>query len=206
MSKELTINELEKLRKEKCAIIDIRKPDIFARGFIPGSYNFYLDINFTKNTSYFVQKDQSVAIIDEEINLDKNFKKIKTLGFKNLKGFLKGGIDIWEEFGKPLDLVISISAYEFSLELKHSKMKFIDIREYDEFKKKRIENTENLTVEDIIYEKVDINKNDIYCIFCNDGVLSMAVNSYMKTKGFHNIYHVSGGFQAAEKQEGIEFV
>jgi hydroxyacylglutathione hydrolase len=206
VSKELTINQIEEFREKKFAIIDIRRPDIFARGFIPGSYNVFLDNKFIKNALYFVQKDQAAIIVDEEVNGDENFQKIRSLGFKNLKGYLKGGIDIWEEFGKPLDLVISISAYEFSLELKHSKIKFIDIREYDDFKQKRIENTENLNVEDIIYEKVDINKNDIYCIFCNDGVSSMSVNSYMKTKVFHNIYHVSGGFQAAEKEKRIEFV
>lgn len=206
MKVELSINQLETLRKENNAIIDVRHPNEFALQFIPGSYNVYIDDGFKDHASFFVQKDQAMVIVDREANGDGNYKKISALGYKNLKGYLKGGIDIWADFGKRLDMVISISAYEFSLELKHSNMNFIDIRNEEEYEKSRIVDALNVMPKDIIYGHFGLDKEMMYCFFCEDGILSMSLNSYLKTKGYHNIYHLSGGFAAARQEKGIDII
>jgi len=69
--------------------------------------------------------------------------RLSRVGFDNTLGYLKGGVDAWEEAGKEVDTVNSISAAELESSFGDVKDKIFDVRKVSEFESEHIEEASN---------------------------------------------------------------
>ncbi|MDI6644877.1 MAG: rhodanese-like domain-containing protein [Methanobacteriaceae archaeon] len=71
----------------------------------------------------------------------------------------------------------------------------IDVRTYDEFKEEHINGAVQLDYYSVTFkEELDqLNKNNIYLIYCRTGVRSRNTLDLMNSLGFNNCFNLLGG-------------
>lgn len=102
---EIKAAEFEKLRaRRKTIVLDVRSPEEFARGHIPGALN--ADINSPEFAAKAAGFDKKQTIL---VNCHAGSRgaiagaKLAELGFKNV-GNLEGGLDAWEKAGNKAEV------------------------------------------------------------------------------------------------------
>jgi hydroxyacylglutathione hydrolase len=206
MADALTLEEFIKKQESGYQVIDLREPEGFAEEFIPGSLNIVMDDDFLDIAKYFIYKTQKLILVSEPGWEDYSIRKLRAFGYSEIAGYLASGIKPWIEHNKPIDVVISIDADEMALDLKYGKQLYYDIRDNASFEKLHMEEAENIEPIVLIEDPAVIDDDKIICIFCDDGKLSMALISYLKTHKKHNLHHIIGGFEAIRKNSEILMV
>jgi rhodanese-related sulfurtransferase len=204
-SYSLSLEKFEELSNQLNTIVDLRDPTLFATAFIPGSINLMLNDHFSERADHFFQKDQAIILVADDGNEEESIRTLKKLKYTNIKGYLENGISSWLLKNKPIDVVISIDAEELSLEIKYGDLVFFDIRSKEKFKISHIKSAKNYDTDVLIGDHELIDDLRTTAVYCDDGCLSMALISYLKTHKKHNFYHVSGGFKKIMGDPEIEF-
>lgn len=190
---ELSASEFASIMQDLDAVvIDTRKPEAFAQGFIPGAISIGLDGDFAPWVGILVTDiRQPIVLVTDEGAEEEAVTRLARIGYDNVRGFLKGGMDAWRNEDMTVDTIQTIEAEEF---VKHpDSMRVLDVRRYGEFDAGHVENAKNIPL-DFIYSKMDDMPEEPFYIHCKGGYRSIAAASVLKSKGFENIVNINGGF------------
>ncbi len=202
----LTIQQFEEEIKNGATIIDTRIPDFFELGFIPSSYNFGLNGQYAIWAATILDIAQPIIIVAKHGTEKESIERLTRVGFDTILGFLDGGFDAWKNADKKIDMVISISAEEFALDVKHnSNAKTIDVRKPNEFETKHVVDASNIQLSELANKMNELEKSTEYLVHCAGGYRSMIAASMLKANGFNYIKNVWGGFEKI-KDEKVKLV
>lgn len=182
-------------------VLDTRKPDEFVQGFIPRSINIGVSGDFAPWVGTLITDiKQPLVIVAEDDKLEEVITRLARVGYENVLGYLKGGINAWKNAGKDVDMIESITAQEFEERLKTDKTaKVIDVRKSSEFSAQHIEGATFAPLAQINEHLVDFEENKTNYIHCAGGYRSVIAASILKSRGIHNIVNIVGGFKAIEQ-------
>ena len=188
-------------------VIDSRVPDIFERGFIPGSINIGLNGQYAIWAAELFSLDRKIILVCSEGREEESVTRLARVGFENVAGFLKGGFKSYADSGKEIDLIISIDPYEFSLDYKHDDIKVLDVRKQGEWDTAHLGKAKHVCLSKIAdnLEIFENDKNPVY-IHCAGGYRSMIAASYLRQNGFKLIKNVLGGFNKIKDEEGLDIL
>ncbi|MBS3914888.1 MAG: MBL fold metallo-hydrolase [Bacteroidetes bacterium] len=180
--------------KAGALVLDSRIPDLYEIGFIPGAINIGLNGQYAIWAATLFDLDRKIVIVAEAGKERESIVRLTRVGFSNIKGYLSGGMDVWQENHKPLDMVISITPEEFALDKKYSEVNILDVRKPSEWAQGIVENAHLLNLEDL-QDKLDtLDPEAEYEIHCAGGYRSMIACSILKAHGFNRIKNVYGGY------------
>lgn len=183
-------------------MLDTRAPQTFTKGFIPNSINIGLGGQFAPWVGALVPGvKQEILLICDPGKEEEAVTRLSRVGYDNVLGFLKGGIDAWQASGKDLDSIKSISAEEFANELKAHKIKIIDVRKPGEFASEHVEDAVNLPLDFINDTMAEFSDDETMYLHCAGGYRSMIAASILKSRGFENLVEVAGGYGAIKKTD-----
>ncbi|WP_421871069.1 MBL fold metallo-hydrolase [Marinoscillum sp.] len=187
---------------EGALVVDTRKPAQFAEGHIPNSIFIGIDGSFAPWVGALIPDlQQPIVFIADEGREEEVVTRLSRVGYDNTLGFLKGGLDAWKAAGKEVDSVKSIPATEFAEEFKSGKLKVLDVRKPGEFQSEHVEDAQSLPL-DYISESMDqISKDETYHVHCAGGYRSMIASSILKSRGYHNVVDIAGGYKAISETE-----
>lgn len=120
--KSLSVDEFENEIKNKALVLDTRNPEEFENGFVKGAINIGLNGRFAEWVGTLININQPLLIVAEEGKEEESILRLARVGYENVKGYLKGGYNSWMTAGKSLDMVLTIDAEEFELDMKHEKI------------------------------------------------------------------------------------
>jgi hydroxyacylglutathione hydrolase len=185
-------------------ILDTRDAQQFAKGFIPNSINIGIDGSFAPWVGAMIPDiKQPILIVDEPGREHEVIIRLARVGYDNTIGFLNGGFEAWEQAGKEVDTITSISPEELALEMKKGKVNILDVRKESEYKSEHIENAENLPLDYINENMARVDNNKTYYAHCAGGYRSMIFASIMKARGYNNIIDIKGGFKTIKEVKDI---
>src|SRR5690606_6098201 len=95
--------------KEGAVILDTRAANDFEKGFIPGSINIGLNGQFAVWVGTLLPINAPLVLVTEPGKEEESVLRLARVGYENVRGYLKGGIQSWDE---TLDTVRSIHAHE----------------------------------------------------------------------------------------------
>lgn len=198
--KPLSIEEFEHLIEfEKLMILDTRKADVFAQGFIPSSINIGLDGNFAQWVGEVIKNvNQKMVLITDEGKELEAITRLSRIGFDSVQGFLKGGFQSWGNSGLPIDTIERIEANELENLYDENPLIF-DVRKKSEFDSKHIVDSENTPLNQLHQHFAQFPKATPFILICAGGYRSMIAASIVKQNGWHHFKDVRGGFAAVEK-------
>ncbi|MBC7383693.1 MAG: MBL fold metallo-hydrolase [Bacteroidia bacterium] len=201
--KELNLIDYDTLIKiENTVVLDTRLPDLFENGFIPGSVSLGLSGQYAIWAATLFHLHQPVILICEIGSEEESVQRLARVGFDNVKGYLKGGFETWISARRKVDMVISISAEEFALDIKHNeKAVVVDVRKPGEFNAGHVLNATSVPLSELIERIEELEKSSELLIHCAGGYRSMMAASLMKRNGYYNIKNVWGGYAKIKEEE-----
>lgn len=182
-------------------ILDTRKPQDFAKGFIPNSINIGIDGGFAPWVGALITNiRQEILLVTDKGREEEVVTRMARVGYDNTLGYLEGGFEAWKEAGKETDSITSITATELG-DIHHQDpgIHILDVRKQSEFEAEHIENAENLPLDYINEHFSGLDKDKPYFIHCAGGYRSMIFASILKARGFEHITDIQGGFKSIQE-------
>ncbi len=180
-NQSLSLPLFEKAVEEGAVIIDTRKPDDFEMGFIPGAINIGLNGQYAIWAATLLDLKQPLVIVAAEGTEEESIIRLARVGFENIQGYLLGGFEDWRKADKPLDMVVSIDADEFALDVKHTpQMQMLDVRKLSEWEAGHVKGSRFFPLQDLPEAFKSLNKEEDYYVYCGGGYRSMVAISLLK--------------------------
>jgi hydroxyacylglutathione hydrolase len=186
-------------------IIDTRKPDAFGKGFIPRSIFIGIDGDFAPWVGTLVRDiQQEILIVADEGREEEVVRRLARVGYDNVLGYLQGGIEAWKASGRETDEIDTVSAEEFAEIYKRNNLIIKDVRKTSEFETGHIKDAENIPLAQISELMTEFDKEEPNYVHCAGGYRSMVAASILKSRGYHNVVNIEGGFGAILKTGVLE--
>jgi rhodanese-related sulfurtransferase len=184
-------------------ILDVRHQDDFSKGHIPKSIFIGIDGQFAPWVGALIlDYKQPILLVTPEGREEETITRLSRVGYDNTLGFLAGGFDAWKNYGLEYDTLNSVTASELEEKLVNEALVF-DVRKPGEFEAEHIENVPSTPLDFLNEHLAEFPKEDDFYIHCAGGYRSVIAASILKSRGYHNVIDVKGGY-AAIKNTGIK--
>ena len=202
----LSIVEFENLAKQDDVIIvDTRHQNDFVNGFIPGSVFIGIKGNFATWVGTVIKDvNQKIVFIADEGSEEEVATRFARVGFDNLLGYLDGSFKTWNESGKEVASIPSISVKEFSERAAKGKVDIIDARKESEYNSHHVVDAKNIPLDYLEPNEVIVDNPENTFVHCAGGYRSVIFLSLLAKVGKTGITNVEGGFSSIEKENKLE--
>jgi len=178
------------------AIADVRLPQAFGGGHIPGSYSIWLGGMalfpgwlFDENTDLLL-----VPYRDEDAWIADRF--LCRIGFDKVAGYLCGGFETWQNMAMPIEFTGELHVDALKPLLDTGYMRLIDVREPREWREGIVPGAMLRYVGDLEKAIPDIPRDRPVAVMCSIGHRGSLGASILQKAGFSQVYNVPGGFTA----------
>lgn len=198
---ELVANETEAL------ILDVRHQDDFAKGHIPKSIFIGIDGQFAPWVGALIlDVKQPILLVTPVGREEEAIMRLARVGYDNTVGYLDGGFESWKNAGLEFDTVTSVSAEKLEEILNqvpndNTKIPVFDVRKPGEYTAEHILDVPSTPLDFINEHLSEFPKEETFYVHCAGGYRSMIAASILKSRGYHNVIDVLGGFSAIKKTE-----
>lgn len=179
-------------------ILDTRDPQVFAKGFIPKSINIGLNGQFAPWVGALITDlKQELLLVTDEGKEQEAITRLARVGYDNTIGYLAGGIAAWQNAGKEVDQIESISAEAFETVFHTNEIvNALDVRKPGEYDSEHLELTLARPLDYINDWTSELNPDQTYYIHCAGGYRSMIAASILKARGINDVIDIAGGYGA----------
>lgn len=180
-------------------LLDVRDPNDFAKGHIPGSINIGLNGQFAPWVGEMITDVKQPILIVAPLGQEaETVMRLARVGFDNTLGYLENGFAAWQEAGKPVETVNRITAGEFEQRWQKGE-RVLDLRRDGEYAAEHLDEAFHRPLSDINYWIAEIKPDEHFTLYCGSGYRSMIAASILKARGYDNFTEVAGGFGAISK-------
>jgi glyoxylase-like metal-dependent hydrolase (beta-lactamase superfamily II)/rhodanese-related sulfurtransferase len=197
----LTVEEFQILSENNdVLILDTRKAEDFAKGFIPNSLNIGLESNFAMWVGELIADiKQKILLVTYPGKEEESIIRLSRVGYDHAVGYLDGGFDAWINANKKIDVVNRIYAKDLMHQLENNQTLLIDVRKKSEFNAEHVIDAINIPLNEISKRVSEFPKNKPFVLNCAGGYRSMIAASILKQNGLSNFSDVIGGFSEIKK-------
>lgn len=179
-------------------ILDTRKAEDFAKGFIPNAINIGIDGSFAPWVGNMIPDiKQEILLVTEEGREEEAVIRLARVGYDFTIGYLKGGFKAWKDAHKEIDHIEQVTAEELAdIVETNPRTHILDVRKQSEFMSEHLLDVKNTPLDFINDSMAEIDKSRKHYVHCAGGYRSMIFISILKARGFDNLVNIKGGFNA----------
>jgi hydroxyacylglutathione hydrolase len=177
---------------------------------VPGSINVTMVRAAVGTRAAWVVDAESEVVVaaasDEEAL--RMGRLLEAVGFRQISGFLAGGVDAWRDAGLPVEATPAIDIPELAERLRRGDVRLLDVREDDEWEEGHVDGSLHVPYHDLrdgLPEELR-NGGQPLAVACSAGNRSSIAVSLLRRAGIDNLIHVAEGGIAELPREGIELV
>lgn len=202
-TKALTPELFETVVNETGAVmLDCRTEQEFSECHVPRSTFIGLNGDFAPWVgALIVDVKQPIVLILDEDHLEEAITRLSRVGFDQIFGYLKGGLDAWKADGREVDSIKGINAETLAAKASAGTDFIVDVRKQSEFAEAHVRNAENIPLVSLNEHLASLPSDRPFYIHCEGGYRSVIANSMLKAKGIHNGIDVRGGFEAIKETD-----
>ena len=194
----LTANEVNNMLKEKLIILDVRSVEDFSSSHIPGSIFIGLDGRFAPWVGEILEDvSKKLILVAPEGREKEAIIRLSRVGFDNVIGYLKGGINSWIKSGGIISKVLNESASKFSTV--NNNKDILDVRSKNEYKCESLLNSINIPLIDLSKSIDKVSFEKTFYVHCKGGYRSMIAASILLANGISNFLNIPGGYDKIKK-------
>ncbi|WP_276167863.1 MBL fold metallo-hydrolase [Zobellia alginiliquefaciens] len=200
---ELDPEAFEAMANETGAVVlDVRHQKDFIEGHIPRSIFIGLNGDFAPWVGALIaDTKQPLLLVTPEGMEEEAVTRLSRVGFDATIGILKGGFDAWKKSGKDFDTITSITAEEAKSKIENKEAEVFDVRKESEFLSEHVIDAVNTPLDGLNEYLKEFPKDKTFLVHCAGGYRSVIAESILKSRGFHNLIDIGGGFGALKKAE-----
>tara|TARA_Y100000782_G_scaffold115604_1_gene161398 strand:- start:1707 stop:3122 length:1416 start_codon:yes stop_codon:yes gene_type:complete len=181
-------------------MLDVRSAEEYVKSHVPNSIFVGIDGSFATWVGTLIEDlKQAIVLITPEGREEETVTRLARVGYDNTIGYLAGGMDAWVKAGKEVDTVDSITPAEFVSRVEEGKVPVVvDVRKKSEYDSQHLaaDNVKNIPLDWINNSMEQFEKENTMYLHCAGGYRSLITASILKSRGYHNIVNVEGGFNA----------
>jgi len=188
------------MEDETVLLLDVRGPQVFCKGFVPGSINIGLKGDFAPWVGTLItDMKQRIALVTEPGEEEEAITRLARVGYDGVVGYLEGGFESWDNSENEIDQIESISAEVFAELASEKKVNTIDVRKPTEFEAEHLESVTSAPLHELNQHMSAFKSGENNYIHCAGGYRSMIAASIAKSRGIHNVIDIAGGYSAISK-------
>jgi hydroxyacylglutathione hydrolase len=189
-------------------LIDGRDQREFDGAHVPGSVNVTMNqAGVGTRAAWAAEPDSKVIVTaagdDESQRL---VRMLEAVGFRNILGYLAGGVLAWNASGFDYDSTPAIDVPGLAEKLKSGDVMLLDVRSEEEWESGHVEGSINVPYQSLREGIPDElrNANKTLAVACSGGIRSALAASILRREGIHDIEHVADGGVPMLEQEDVE--
>jgi hydroxyacylglutathione hydrolase len=201
--KPVEAHEFQSLIEEGHVVVDLRSKEAFAGGHVPGAY--YVGHRPAMWGSWTVPYDTPILLVaDNAEQARRSAVGLSRVGLDDVRGFLRGGMDRWEEHGLDISTLGFLSPNDLSHQLENGEfVNVLDVRGDAEWESGAISGAAHVIAGQVPDRLDEVPpSNHPLAIVCNSGFQSTVVGSVLARHGYKDLFNVTGGMNAW-RQNGL---
>lgn len=171
--------------QKQFVILDTRPVEKLWYGYIQGSIGISLKTNYAIMAAKNIDFDQKILLVAEEGEEEESILRLARVGFENVVGYLKGGIDAWKSSKLPISTLRHVKVEEALATAAKEPSRILDVREQSEFSSLGVIEGSLLNS----MSSLDISKipsSGPIAIMCRGGQRATFVATKLQREGFKN--------------------
>jgi hydroxyacylglutathione hydrolase len=183
------------LAKGGC-VLDVRSPEDFGAGHIPGAVNVWIDSpQFANRAGWFVPPDTAILlVVGGPSDLGRAVAGLSRIGLDEVAGYLQWGMSEWRGQGQPVGSVPQITVHELAtMREERPDLVVVDVREPFEWDEGHIEGACHLPMTEALRRIAELPAARPKAVLCAGGLRSSTVISALARAGLTGWYNVAGG-------------
>ena len=177
--------------------LDVRPPDQFAAGFIPGSVNIALSGQFaTWAGTVLGVAARPILIADAEEQISEARVRLARVGIDAEPGYIVDAINEWADAGFDLGALAQMTVTDLAERRTQEKLQVLDVRREAEWKVGHIADSELCPLDRFAHQIPWLDKTTPVAVHCKSGYRSMIACSLLRKAGYDKVTNVIGGFDA----------
>jgi hydroxyacylglutathione hydrolase len=195
----VSARQLQSLIEQDMPALDVRPPDEFASGHVPGSINIGLSGQFASWTgSLLGLKARPILIADSSERIDEARIRLARVGIEELTGYLQDGIAGWTKAGFRLAQLPQVTVHALKEQLHNPRLRILDVRREGEWQAGHMDSAQLWPLDRFKDALPDVAIDTPIAVHCKSGYRSTIACSLLMRAGFENVTNVVGGFDAWE--------
>lgn len=185
-------------------VLDVRHQNEFVKGHIPRSIFIGLNGDFAPWVGTLVAdtKQPLLLVVPDGLE-EETITRLSRVGFDGTIGYLAGGFEAWKMADKEVDTITSLPAEQLKEAINEKKAPVFDVRKVGEYQSEHIVEAHHTPLSLLNDHLAEFPKEAPFYVHCAGGYRSVIAASILKSRGFHNLVDVAGGY-AALKKAGVE--
>ncbi len=193
----LDLDQVLKLQDAGAQLVDVRNALEFAGGHLRGSLNIGLEGKYATWAGTMLDKTHPIVVIAENRQEEEAVMRLGRIGFDNVVGFLRDGLNALNDRPDLLQLTERITAQALAEQLADGEeTTIVDIRTPSEFGPAHIEGSRNIPLNHLDERLEEIPRDGTVVVHCAGGYRSSIGASLLQKHGFDNVVDLVGGFGA----------
>ncbi|MDB4698722.1 MBL fold metallo-hydrolase [Candidatus Latescibacteria bacterium] len=197
--KAIELSDFQGLAEADHVVIDLRDQLSFGAGHIPGSFGIGAGQVLSTWASWVVPYDTPILLVaPDSAVVESAVRSLVRVGLDQVQGYLKSGIEAWEQAGNYLKETPQITPVELYETLQNdSKPHVLDVRNDTEWAAGHIAGAVHVMGGELEHNLQMVPNGDTpLAVVCGSGYRSTVAISLLERAGFDNLINVTGGIGA----------
>tara|TARA_Y100000589_G_scaffold113143_2_gene107525 strand:- start:5381 stop:6760 length:1380 start_codon:yes stop_codon:yes gene_type:complete len=202
--KKIQPKDISEYQKSNVLILDVRMPNEFESGFIPGSINIGKTGMFAPWAATIIPPSKNLIIVCADLEIEEVICRLSRVGYENILGYIT--IDTWQNDGGVIKTINSIEANLIPTHIQNN-YKILDVRKANELSVGYVKDSIHIPLDKLPDNLNKINRNDKYLIYCAGGYRSMIAASILCQNNFQDVKNIYGGFRSiSDNQDSSDYI
>ena len=192
--------EVRMLLRESANVLDVRSGEAFSAGHVPGSIGIALSGQFASWAGGILGLRSNPVLIGDSVEqIEEARLRLARVGIEQVRGYLEGGVDAWQNAGLPLMKTPQMSIQELSQKLSEGRWRpadILDVRREGEWQAGHIPDVQCRGLDSFPHGLPAIDRERPVAVHCKSGYRSLIACSLLERAGYGNVINVTGGFDA----------
>lgn len=195
----------EAARADGAVVLDVRQPEAFGGGHVPGALNVGLGSSFPTWAGTVLPEDaRTLLVLDDPGQLAAATWHLLRIGYPPPAGWLAGGMFAWRTDGQPLARLEQTSVHELADRLERAasaggpagdRLAVLDVRQPAEHSGGHIDGATFITGAELP-DRLDEVPDGPLAVVCGSGYRSSVAASFLAAAGRRDVVNVLGGMAA----------
>lgn len=193
----LDVAEFGEQRDQDGIVLDVRAPEAFGGGHIPGALNVGLGPAFPTWAGTVLPADARVLLVlDRPTDLWETTWHLLRIGYPPPAGWLAGGMTAWRTAARPIETTPQITVQELHRRLERGEMDLLDVRQPAEWSAGHAPGATHITGAELPDRLDEVPEGRPLAVTCGSGYRSSVAAGLLARHGRTDVLNVTGGMTA----------
>lgn len=202
----LQVSEVKERIASGAIVLDVRAPEAFAGGHIPGALNVGNGTSFpTWAGTVLPEGAEVVLVLNDPDELWETTWHLLRIGYERPAGWLAGGMQKWRTAAEPVAGLDQIPVHDLAGLVDDGDVMIVDVRQPAEWAEGHIERATFITGAELPARLEELPADRRIAVVCGSGFRSSVMASVLQQSGGRRVANVVGGM-AAWRNAGLSVV